>query len=105
MPMIIYLNEIHHFNNWAYFCMFGLGMLDNSYMCFENVVLGFEFESKIVPFGAKNFIETFTVFSGIAIISIFDIEGKGSFRAFYLFFFIFGLLSTLLMIKFPYKIK
>ena len=103
--MIIVLNEIHMFNNWAFFCMFGLGILENSLMAFINIVLGFEFESKIVPFGAKNFIENFTVFFIVGALSIFDIEGKGSFRAFFIFFFFWGLLSSLLMFHFPYKTK
>ena len=105
VSMVIILNELHIFNWWAYFCMFGLGMLDNGIMTFDNIVLGFEFESKITPFGAKNFIENFTVFFVVGALSIFDIEGKGSFRAFYIFFFVFGLASTLLMFWFPYKIE
>ena len=55
--------------------MFGLGMLDNSVVTLCNVILGFEFDSKIVPFGAKNFIENFTVFFIVGALSIFDIEG------------------------------
>ena len=85
--------------------MFGLGMLDNSIMTFDNIVLGFEFDSKIAPFGAKNFIENFTVFLVVGALSIFDIEGKASFRAFFIFFFVYALASTLLMFWFPYKTK
>ena len=65
--------------------------------------MGFEFESKIIPFSAKNFIENFTVFFVVGALSIFDIEGKGSFRAFYVFFLVFALASTLLMFRFPFK--
>ena len=103
VTMVIILNEIHIFNWWAYLCMFGLGMLDNCMMTFINIVLGFEFESKIIPFSAKNFIEGFTVFFVVGALSIFDIEGKGSFRAFYVFFLVFALASTLLMFRFPFK--
>ena len=73
IPMFIIINELHQFSFWSYFVMFGLGMLNNSVATYINVVLGFEFDSKIVPFGAKSFIENVAVFSVVAFISIFDI--------------------------------
>ena len=85
--------------------MFGLGMQDSSVMTFTNIVLGFEFESKIIPFGAKNFIESFTTFFVVGIVSIFDIKGKDQFRIFFCFYLVIGILSTLIMFKFPYKQK
>ena len=41
--------------------MFGMGWLDNTVWCYLNMVLGFEFESKITPFGAKTMVEMLTV--------------------------------------------
>ena len=97
IPMFVIINEIHLFSFWSYFVMFGLGMLNNSIATFINVVLGFEFESKIVPFGAKSFIENVAVFSVVAFISIFDIQGKDQFRSFFILYFIIAMSSTILM--------
>jgi MFS family permease len=41
--MIIIINEVHEFNYLAYIAMFGLGFMDNSTNCFQNIVCGFQF--------------------------------------------------------------
>ena len=59
---ILIQNE-HHVYHWTSFIiMFGWGMIDNTVWCFLNVACGFEFESKIVPFGAKLMVEMLVVF-------------------------------------------
>ena len=77
--------------------MFGLGSLNNAVSTFINIVLGFEFESKIVPFGAKSFIENITVFTVVGLISIFDLKSKEDFRVIFVLYLIIGILSTLLL--------
>lgn len=49
--------------------MFGLGMVDNAWLSYRNVIIGFEFESKITPFGANGFYESMAVFVGILCLS------------------------------------
>lgn len=100
--MLLVVNEIHQFTLWANVVMFGLGLLDNSTTTFISIVLGFEFESKIVPFGAKNFTQNLTVFIVVANLSIFDISGKDQFRMFFAGYFIIGIISTIMMMFFPY---
>ena len=68
--------------------------------------LGFEFDSKIIPFGAKGFIENLSTFLIIAAISVvWELKGKANYRAFYVFHFIFSLFSTLLLLKVRFRKK
>ena len=73
--LLIYINELCVFDKIkANIFMFFFGCVDNcasSYIC---VALGFEFKSKIVPFGAKNFIENLSIFFIFLCFSIFQID-------------------------------
>ena len=72
--ILIIQNEYLVFNWTAHLFMFGQGVIYNSQRCFLHVILGFEFDSKIVPFGAKNFVETLGNFFTIIGLSIWNIE-------------------------------
>ena len=50
--------------------MFVFGIADSTSSTFNSIVLGFEFESKIVPFGAKNFSENLTVFVLLLVLTL-----------------------------------
>jgi len=56
--------------------MMGLGMIDNCCLSYITLVLGFEFESKITPFGTKNFLEGLSVFAVLCGISIFGVNNQ-----------------------------
>ena len=73
---LIIQNEKHVFDWTSNVTMFGAGMVDNSLTSFLGVVLGFEFESKIVPFGAKNFVENISLFLVLSCFYIFPVETK-----------------------------
>lgn len=64
--------------------MFGLGWLDNTIWCYLNMVVGFEFESKILPFGAKTMVEMLTVTVVAGALSIWNLESIASFRAYWI---------------------
>ena len=66
---LIIINENGVYDYKAYIVMFGLGMLDNAWKTYENVIVGFEFTSKLTPFGATMFYESFAVFVSVACMS------------------------------------
>lgn len=78
-------------------------MLDNTCTCFANIVLGFEFDSKIVPFGAKLLIENLAVFTTVAILSLMDLEGKEAFRNYFVVTFISGLVTLSILYRFKFR--
>lgn len=62
VSLLIYQNEAQHFSFWlASLTMFCLGVIDNCAQIYLNIVLGFEFESQMVPFCTKNFIQCFSL--------------------------------------------
>ena len=54
--------------------MMGLGMIDNCCLSYISLVLGFEFKSKIAPFGTSKFLEGASVFMVYAGVSIWKLE-------------------------------
>ena len=96
-------NERHVFDWSANLTMFGAGMIDNCLTSFLGVVLGFEFDSKIIPFGAKNFVENITLFVVLSSFSLFGIEGKGSFRIYFIMLFFIGVTTTTMLYYVKYK--
>lgn len=83
--------------------MFGLGFMDNSTNCFQNIVCGFQFDSKIIPFGTMAFIENMTVF----IITLFLYYAKPDtvegYRNFFVIMMISSIVGVSLMFCFKYK--
>ena len=100
---VLALNGSHTFSNWAYVSMFWLGMMENNVWCFTNVILGFEFESKITPFGAKQFIETLSIAILSFFISFFQINTLERYRAWFIFGMIWGQASILILFLFKFK--
>lgn len=80
-------------------------MIDNKLSGLICVILGFEFESKITPFGAKNFYENLTVFLVVGYLSLNELETKEQFRLYILTLFVTGVLSLLLLFKVQFKIR
>jgi len=79
--LLIYQNEAQHFNFWlASVTMFGLGVIDNCAQIYLNIVLGFEFESKIVPFGTKNFIECITLSASQGCLMVWTLKTKAQYN-------------------------
>ena len=74
--LLFVINELHVFNTMAYVVMFGIGMIDNKANALTCVILGFEFESNITPFGAKSFYENLMVTLVVGILSISNLETK-----------------------------
>ena len=85
--------------------MFGWGMIDNTVWCFLNVVMGFEFESKIVPFGAKLMFEMTTVFIVAGSLYLWGEISKESFRLYFICQSILGVFSVLILYFFKFKKK
>jgi hypothetical protein len=56
--------------------MFIFGIADSTVSTFNCIVLGFEFESKIIPFGAKNFSENISVFLVLLVLTLSPVETK-----------------------------
>ena len=78
-------------------------MIDNCLTSFLGVVLGFEFESKIVPFGAKNFVENISLFVVLSCFYVFPIETKSEYRVYFIFLFSIGILTTSMLYLVKYK--
>ena len=91
--MIIILNELRIFNWTAYVCMFGLGSVDNTLSTYITQLLGFEFESKIIPFAAKNFVENMAMFVILGSLSIWDLDSKEDYRKFFVAVLCSGLIA------------
>jgi hypothetical protein len=85
--------------------MFFFGCVDNctsSYIC---IALGFEFQSKIVPFGAKNFVENLSIFIIFLLFSIFQIDNKSTYRILFIVYILLGIFGSALMIFITSKYK
>jgi hypothetical protein len=82
--------------------MFGIGMIENMSKALICVILGFEFESKITPFGANNFIENIMVFFVVGSLSFLGLHEKEHFRLYLIILMLFGIfsLSILYLVKF-----
>ena len=68
------INNSNTYDWTAYLSMFLFGMLDNAWKSYENIIFGFEFDSKLTPFGANYFYECFAAFLGIASLSLWNLE-------------------------------
>lgn len=102
---LIIQNEYHVFNWTCYITMFGAGMIDNSLTSFLGVVLGFEFESKIVPFGAKNFVENISLFVVLSSYYLFPLESKLEYRAYFIATLVIGIITVSMLYLVKYKNK
>ena len=101
--LFLVLNEKRRFDWTANLAMFIFGFVDNSLHTFLSAVLGFEFESKIVPFGARHFLWGLSVGSHLIFFSFVKIETQSHYRPFFGWSVIFGLFSTCLMFLIKYK--
>ena len=72
--LFIVQNEKRVFDWTANLAMFIFGFVDNSLHTFLSVVLGFEFDSKIVPFGARHFLWGLSTGSYLIALSFITIE-------------------------------
>mmetsp|Transcript_18129 Transcript_18129/g.27898 ORF Transcript_18129/g.27898 Transcript_18129/m.27898 type:complete len:88 (-) Transcript_18129:8-271(-) len=69
------VNEIHAYQPAVpFFCMFVIGMIENSAKSFNYIVLGFEFEKKIVALQVQQFVESLATFIFIVMIPLLDIQ-------------------------------
>ena len=101
--MIIVLNELNTFNWSAYLCMFGLGSVDNTVTTYITQFLGFEFESKIIPFAAKNFVENMSMFLILGSLSIWDLDSKENYRIFFITVLVTGIITISLQFTMNFK--
>ena len=98
--LLVIVNEIEYFNFWfACFIMFGLGLVDNCLYGFLNMIFGMEFESKIMPAAARQFLEQMSVFSFLAALSIWSLETKEQFRPYFIFYLVIGIISQLIVLR------
>ena len=89
---------MHVFNWSAYVTQFLSGNISSTTQCYLNSVLGFEFESKIVPLAVKNMFEQLTVGLVSGAISIGGIQGKTTFRYIFLTMMLLGQFSVVLQL-------
>ena len=67
-------NEFHQYSSAAALAqMFMFGMVENSAKSFNYIVLGFEFEQKLIAIQVQQIIESFATFIFIVLIPVFDI--------------------------------
>lgn len=72
-------------------------MIDNQSRSFLGVILGQEFDSKIIPFGAKNFIENSTIFLVLLSFYVFPIDSQSNYQTFFIVFLVLGFFSNFLL--------
>ena len=101
--LLLIQNERRQFDWSANLSMFVFGMIDNCLHTFFAVVLGFEFESKIIPFGARHFIGNLSTAIILMILTLSPVETKSQYRYFFIASMIFGLLSTGLIFFIKFK--
>ena len=82
---ILIQNEYHAYHWISFLNMFGWGMIDNTVWCYINILCGFEFESKITPFGAKTMVEMLTVFIVAGSLFLWGEQTKQSYRIYFIF--------------------
>lgn len=79
--------------------MFGLGNFDNCLFSYLTTIFGFEFESKIVPGGARLFVQQFSMFLFLGCLAIWPMETKADYRIFFITFLLLGIISELIIIN------
>ena len=72
--LLIIQNERRRFDWTANLSMFIFGIIDQSCHIFFGIVLGFEFESKKVPFGARHFIGNLSTGIILGILTLSPVE-------------------------------
>lgn len=102
--LLIVQNEVGVFNWTVYLTMFGMGASETCIWCFNNIIFGFEFETKKKQFGAQLFVVESSLFTIFIVMSYFPLETKHQFREYLIFllslsFFALGLVYF----KFPFK--
>ena len=93
------------FNALSFVCMFGLGVADHGNFTFENTILGFEFESKITPFGFKLLVENLVIFVAVAVLSQASLKTNAVYLGFFSIQVAWGVVAYILMLWFPFKQK
>ena len=83
--------------------MFFFGIIDQSLHIFFGIVLGFEFESKKVPFGARHIIGNLSTGSILGILTLSPVETQGEYRSFFIASLLIGLSATILMFFMKFK--
>ena len=71
MGMFMLMNETGRLDSTAFLVMFSLGFLTASAIIVCNVILGFEFESKITPFTLKALVTNMAAFVMLVITTSF----------------------------------
>ena len=99
--MLIVYNERDIFDWVAYLVSLLFGMTNEGLQTQIGSLLGQEFEQKITPFAAKNFVEQGLKVVFILIYSV--IETKQEYRAFLSAQLAYILLSFIIMAHFPFK--
>ena len=97
---IVY-NEFHYFNWTSFVLCFGWGFWDGILINFTNVVLGFEFESKVTTFAVQKFCQNIISFVFVLINS--TIKTKPQFRIYFSAYGFFSILSMITMFHFDFK--
>lgn len=104
--LLITLNELNSFNmGLSYMTMFFLGVSDNGIMMYINVAIGFEFKQVLVAFGTKNFLENISLFTFILCLAISPLESQVQYRAFFITFLCFSVISIVLMMRLARSFK
>ena len=85
--------------------MFLFGLVDNCCTTYISIALGFEFTSKIVPFGTKNLVENITVFLFFLIFSLWSFDSKEGYRIIFSVYILLGLVGGVLMIIISSRFK
>ena len=97
---IVY-NEFHYFNWTSFVLCLGWGFWDGILINFTNVVLGFEFESKVTTFAVQKFCQNIVSFIFVLINS--TVKTKSQFRIYFASYGVFSVFSMLAMSYFEFR--
>ena len=85
--------------------MFLFGLVDNCCTTYICIALGFEFTSKIVPFGTKNLVENISAFLFFLLFSLWSYDSQDGYRIIFSVYIILGLIGGILMLVISSRFK
>lgn len=83
IPCLMIINYLGKFIFLAYISMLGVGMMNQSILCYLTILMGFQFENKVIPFATRLIIEPLAISLTILFMSVAPLDSPKPFYAYF----------------------
>lgn len=99
--LLFVYNETHTYSPLTFFVTFFWGFQDSALNNYLNCILGFEFESNILPFSVNKFLSSIFIFA--LLLAEAEVTTKTDYRIYFICLAAFSAFALSLMLVFKYK--